>query len=148
MRRTLWKLVVPVLGALALAGCGGGGDSGSGVQQGGEIGSEAAVTLKEVNNSGEFGTASLFEDEGKVRILMDTEGPFDREFEQPVGIYKGTCPEPTGEPVHELNLLQDGVSETTVDTTLEELQAGGHVIAVRISTRDDTVTECGAIPPA
>jgi hypothetical protein len=149
MRRTLWMLVVPVLGTLALAGCGGGGDSGGGgVQQGGELGSEAAVSLKEANNSNEFGTASIFEEEGKLRILMDTEGPFDREFEQPAAIYKGTCPEPTGQPVHELNVLQDGVSETTLDATLAELQATSHVIAVRKSTTDDTVTQCGPIPPA
>jgi hypothetical protein len=148
MRRTLWMFVVPVLGALALAGCGGDDDGGGGVQQGGEIGSEAAVTLEEVGNSNEFGTASIFEEEGMARILMDTEGPFDREFEQPVGIYKGTCPEPTGEPVHELNVLQDGVSETTLDTTLAELQAGGHVIVVRKSPTDETVTMCGDIAPA
>jgi hypothetical protein len=148
MRRTLWKLVVPVLGALALAGCGGGSDSGGGIQQGGEIGSEAAVMLEEVNNSNQFGRASIFEEEGKVRILTDTEGPFDRSFEQPVAIYKGTCPEPTGEPVHELNILQDGVSETTLDTTLAELQAGGHVVVVRKSPTEETVTMCGAISAA
>ena len=149
MRRTLWMLVAPVLGALALAGCGGGGDSGGGgVEQGGELGSEAAVTLEEVAGSNQFGTASIFEEEGKLRILMDTEGPFDRAFEQPAAIYKGSCPEPTGEPVHELNVLQDGVSETTVDTTLADLQAGGHVIAVQKSPTEEAVTMCGAIPPA
>jgi hypothetical protein len=149
MRRTLWMLVVPALGALALAGCGGDDDGGGGgVQQGGEIGSEAAVKLEEVNNSNEFGTASLFEEEGKVRVLMDTEGPFDREFEQPAEILKGSCPEPTGQPVHELNVLQDGVSETTLNVTLADLQAGGLVIVVRKSPMDETITECGPIPPA
>ena len=83
-----------------------------------------------------------------MRVLTDTEGPFDREFEQPAEILKGTCPEPTGEPVHELNTLQDGVSETTLDTTIAELQAGGHVVVVRKSPTDETITQCGPIPPA
>jgi hypothetical protein len=147
MRRTLWMLAGPALGAIVLAGCGGGGDGGGGgVAEGGEAGSEAAVALKGFNNSNEFGTASVFSEEGgKTRILMDTEGPFDREFEQPAAIYKGTCPNPTGQPAYELTILQDGVSETTIDAAFEDLQAGGYVIVVRKSATDDTVTQCGPI---
>ena len=130
---------------MAFAGCG--GDSGGGgAAQGGVEGSQAAVEMKGVNNSSEFGTASLFaEGEGKTRVLMDTEGPFDREFEQPVVILKGECPAPTGEAAYELNALQDGVSETTIDASLDDLQSGGYVIIVRKSPTDESITECGAI---
>jgi hypothetical protein len=133
---------------LTFAGCG--GDSGGGgAAQGGVEGSQSAVTMKGVNESSEFGTASLFsEGEGKTRVLMDTEGPFDREFEQPVEIIKGECPEPTGEAAYTLNALQDGVSETTIDASLSDLQSGGYVIIVRKSPTDKAVTECGAIAAA
>ncbi len=135
------------IGVLTLAGCG--GDSGGGGAAGGGLeGSEAVVEMKGVNESNEFGTASLFGEDGKTRILLDTEGPFDREFEQPAGIYKGTCPTPTGEPAYELNMLTDGFLEQTLDTTLEELQAGGYIIVVHKSPTDDTVTQCGAVEPA
>lgn len=134
---------------LAFAGCGGDSGGGGGAEQGGLEGSQAAVDMKGVNNSNEFGTASLFsEGDGKTRVLIDTEGPFDREFEQPVGIYKGTCPEPTGEPAYELIQLTDGVSESTIDVSLEELQTGGYVIVVNKSPTDKTVTECGTIAAA
>lgn len=130
---------------LALAGCGG-DDGGGGAAQGGVEGSSAAVDMKSVNNSNEFGTASLFAEDGdKTRVLMDTEGPFDREFEQPAAILKGECPNPTGEAAFELNALQDGLSETTIDIGLDELQTGGYVIVVRKSPTDDALTECGTI---
>jgi hypothetical protein len=130
---------------LALSACG--GDSGGGgAAEGGVAGSNAAVEMTGFNNSNEFGTASLFSEEGtKTRVLLDTEGPFDREFEQPVAIYKGTCPEPSGEPAYELNMLTDGFSETTIDASLEDLQAGGYIIVVNKSASDDTVTQCGTI---
>lgn len=146
MRRTFG--LGATVSVLALAGCG--GDSGGGgAAQGGLEGSQAAVDMKGVNNSNEFGTASLFAEEGgTTRVLIDTEGPFDREFQQPVAIYKGECPEPTGEPAYELTVLTDGVSESTVEVALAEIQTGEYVIAVNKSPTDKTVTECGAIPAA
>ena len=143
MRRTF------VLGAavsvLALAGCGGDDGGGGGAQQGGVEGSNAAVEMKGFNESNEFGTVSLFGEDGKTRVLADTEGPFDREFQQPIAIYKGTCPTPSGDPAFELTILTDGFSETTIDIPLGDLQAGGYIIVVRKSASDDTVTQCGAI---
>ena len=137
------------VGVLALAGCGGGDDDGAGVAEGGLAGSEAAVTMEPVNMSGESGTASLFSEPGdKTRVLIDTDGPFDREFEQPVEIVKGECPEPTGEPAFELVTLQDGISESTIDVSLEDLRSGGYVIIVHKSLADDALTECGTIPGA
>jgi hypothetical protein len=131
--------------ALLASGCGGGGDDG-GSADGGLAGSEAAVTMEAVNDSGENGTASLFsESGGKTRVLIDTDGPFDREFEQPVEIVKGECPEPTGETAFELITLQDGISESTIDIPLEELRSGGYVIVVHKSATDDALTECGTI---
>jgi hypothetical protein len=144
MTRTLWMSALVAAGALALSGCG--DEGGGGAVQGGVEGSEAAVEMKGYNNSNEFGTGSLFAEEGgKTRVLMDTEGPFDREFEQPVAIYEGTCPEPSGEAAYELTILTDGFSETTLDVPLEDLQGGGYIIVVRKSATDDTVTQCGAI---
>lgn len=148
MTRTVWIAWVVAAGAFGLAGCG--GDSGGGgAAQGGLEGSQAAVDLKGVGNSNEFGTASLFSEEGdQTRVLMDTEGPFDREFEQPAEILKGECPMPTGEAEFELNALQDGVAETTIDVSLADLQSGGYVIVVRKSPTDETITQCGAIAAA
>jgi hypothetical protein len=145
MTRRVWVGTVATAVALALAGCGGGDDDGGGAAEGGVAGSEAAVAMQGVNNSGEFGTTSLFAEGDKTRVLVDTQGPFDREFEQPAEIVKGECPEPTGEPAFKLNVLQDGVSETTVDASLDELRAGGYVIIVRKAKTDDTITECGSI---
>jgi hypothetical protein len=142
MRRTFG--LGAAVSVLALGGCGGDG-GGGGAEQGGVEGSSAAVEMTGYNNSNEFGTASLFAEDDQTRVLLDTEGPFDREFEQPVAIYKGTCPKPTGEPAYELNVLTDGFSETTIDVSLEELQAGGYIIVVNKSPSDDTVTECGTI---
>jgi hypothetical protein len=137
------------VGVLALAGCGGGDDDGAGVAEGGLAGSEAAVTMEAVNMSGESGTASLFAEAGdKTRVLIDTDGPFDREFEQTGEIVKGECPEPTGEAAFELVTLQDGFSESTIDVSLEDLRSGGYVIVVRKSLTDETVTQCGTIAAA
>jgi hypothetical protein len=147
MRRTFG--LGATIGMLALAGCGGDSGGGGGAAGGGLEGSEAAVEMKGVNESNEFGTGSLFgEEDGKTRVLLDTEGPFDREFQQPAAIYKGTCPKPTGEPAYELTILTDGFSESTIDATLEELQSGGYIIVVHKSPTDDTVTQCGAVEPA
>jgi hypothetical protein len=133
---------------LALSACG--GDSGGGgAADGGVAGSNAAVDMTGYNNSNEFGTASLFAEDGdQTRVLLDTEGPFDREFEQPVAIYKGTCPNPSGKPAYKLNVLTDGFSETTIDASLDDLQNGGYIIVVNKSASDDTVTQCGTIESA
>ena len=148
MRGRIRAAIAVAAGTLAVSACGG-DDGGGGAVEGGVEGSEAAVEMQGVNESSEFGTASLFSEDGdKTRVLMDTDGPFDREFEQPAAIYKGTCPTPSGEPAYDLGLLTDGFAETTIDASLEELRSGGFIIVVHKSASDDTVTQCGTIAGA
>lgn len=83
--------------------------------------SEISVTLSEQNKSGESGTATLMEVEGKVKVTFKLTGvPAD--VAQPAHIHVGACPD-VGAVKYPLTSPIDGMSETMLDVTLSQLKS-------------------------
>jgi hypothetical protein len=103
--------------------------------------------LAEQNNSGEQGTATLLQGVNgiivKLRLTGGAEG-----VDQPAHIHKGTCAKLDPKPAYGLNLVRNGVSETTVSgVTLADLQKGDYAINVHKSGKEIPVyVSCGNIP--
>jgi CHRD domain len=129
--------LVVLVGALALAGCGGDDDEASG--------DEVTLTLNEFESSGQTGTATLTAngEETTVSIAIDGDPVSDS---QPAHIHEGTCDELTPEPAFGLPNVVDGASETTVATSLDSLTSGTYAINLHMSDEDlATYTSCGNI---
>jgi hypothetical protein len=129
-------------GLFVFAGCGGGGGSGDG-DGGGERTGGIEIVLEEQNGSGESGTAELTSNGAVTDVLVST-GGLAAGVPNPAGVYKGTCGNIQGEPAYKLPALQEGLSATTLDVSLDEL-LNGYVINVQKSAADDTSVACGAI---
>jgi hypothetical protein len=83
---------------------------------------QLSVVLFEQNDSGETGTVSLVEQDGKVTVMVNTlGGPSDTP--QPAHIHVGSCPD-VGTVKYPLTSVVDGSSVTTLDVTLSQLQSG------------------------
>jgi len=78
------------------------------------------VVLSEQNESGELGTATLAEVDGQVVVTLNLTG-FEEEVEQPAHIHLGSCPD-VGAVSYGLTNVVNGVSETTLNVTLEQLK--------------------------
>lgn len=83
--------------------------------------SETVVVLSEQNNSGESGTATLVEENGQVKVTLNMTGAPEG-VAQPAHIHMGACPD-VGEVVYPLTSVMDGISETTLDVTLDQLRS-------------------------
>lgn len=81
---------------------------------------ETTVTLSEQNDSGENGIVQLVESEGQIKVSVNMAGA--PETAQPAHIHAGSCPTP-GEVLYPLTNVINGVSETTLDITLENLKS-------------------------
>ena len=134
-----------VAAALVLGGCGGGDDGGDGSDAaggGGGGGSEALVDLAEVGGSGQTGTATLTGSGDSTSVIVETVSYLVDP--QPAAVGKGTCAKP-GDAAYELATVEDGISVTTVDASLDDLR-GGYVVTVAESRKQpDVVVACGAI---
>ncbi len=162
MRRKsiLLALLALLVGALALmaAGCGGGdggdGESAAGTGEEQTTGAAAepiTIELKEENNSGQTGTATLrpggdtFDVELEVTPPKKFEGEYQRAYVRNV-----TCAEYRQNPsleesvTDELNDLADGESSSTVYAPLSE--RSGSSINVHEQNDPFTVVACGDIP--
>lgn len=84
-----------------------------------------AVALNELNDSGMSGEATLTETEDGTMVSLMVEGAAG---DNPVHIHLGTC-DALGEVAAALTDIDaDGMSETTVDLTLDELTSGEYAI--------------------
>ena len=83
-------------------------------------GEKITFTLKEQNNSGESGTATLEETAGKVKVTLNLTGA-PAGVTQPAHIHTGTCAN-IGGVLYPLTFPVDGVSETTLNVTLAQLK--------------------------
>jgi hypothetical protein len=79
------------------------------------------VPLSAQSTSGEDGTATLTETDGKTTVVITVANP-PANTPQPAHIHKGACPKP-GEVVYPLTNVVNGTSETVIDTTIQELIA-------------------------
>jgi Ni,Fe-hydrogenase III small subunit len=82
---------------------------------------QEVVVLGEQNESGQVGTATLTEEDGRVTVSINVTGG-DEEVPQPAHIHMGTCPNP-GEVIYPLSNVVDGDSETTLEVTMEDLKS-------------------------
>jgi len=102
------------------------------------------IDLAERNQSGVSGTATLTPDGDQTTIRIEVEGPVGN---NPVNIMTGTCQEFDANPVYALSSVDNnGVSETTIDATLDDLLAEPHVINIHASpTNLGTIYACAEI---
>lgn len=83
--------------------------------------SDVTITLSEQNKSGESGTATLSEVDGKVKVMLEMSGA-PKDIAQPAHIHVGVCPD-VGAVKYPLTSPINGVSETMLDVTLAQLKA-------------------------
>lgn len=79
------------------------------------------INLNEQNESGEKGTATLVEENGKVVVTVSLEG-YPDETPQPAHIHVGSCPD-VGEVKYPLTNVVNGQSVTTLNITLAEVES-------------------------
>lgn len=82
---------------------------------------EITVTLSEKNDSGESGIATLMEVDGKVQVTLAISGA-PAGVTQPAHIHVGSCPD-VGAVKYPLTSPVDGVSETVLDVSLDQLRS-------------------------
>src|SRR5215207_5082562 len=113
--RTFVKISAVLSLALAMtalvAACGGDDDDGGG-------GDAIGVNLEPVGDVSQFGTATLTPEGEQTRVTIDIDSPVSDS--QPAHIHEGTCDNLTAEPAFGLPNVVSGVSEATVDVTLDE----------------------------
>lgn len=103
------------------------------------------VSLAADNNSGETGAAVLTEVGGKTTVVVTITGE-PAGASQPMHIHEGSCGPTLGKVVFTLTPLQNGVSTTTVDTTISNLKSAKYAINGHKSASEMSVyVFCGNI---
>ena len=128
-----------VLAVFALTGCGSDDDDEA-------AGDSVTVELSEEAGSGQTGTATLTADGEQTTVSIEIDGDPVSES-QPAHIHEGSCGDDLNpEPAFGLPNVTDGSSETTVEISLEDLQASDYAINLHMSDEDlTTYTSCGNI---
>ncbi|HEX2171358.1 MAG TPA: hypothetical protein VHL09_02790 [Dehalococcoidia bacterium] len=108
----------------------------------------ALVTMRAQNNSGQDGTAILWDEgDGMVRVMLDLRnspaGP------QPAHIHEGTCANLNPAPRFPLENVANGRSESTIQADYTQLMNENFAINVHRSPQDiPTYVSCGNLPTA
>ncbi len=104
------------------------------------------INLKQQNNSGQTGTATLTAKGNQTEIVLDlTPGIAGPTVEQPVHVHAGTCSQ-LGAVVYGLSNLVNGKSTTLVNATLDTLKNGNYAINAHKSGAESTIyTSCAEI---
>jgi len=100
------------------------------------------LTLVTLNDSGVTGSATLTElSDGSTRVVVDVDPAGHPDM--PAHIHPGTCDELVPQPVYPLQNVVDGMSETIVPASIDELFAGGLALNLHASNDDmGTYTAC------
>jgi hypothetical protein len=102
------------------------------------------IDLDEVDGSGVSGTATLTEEDGQTTVEIELDGT-PEDGVHPVHIHAGTCDD-LGDVVFPLEDVVDGVSESTVDATIDDILADDHAINVHLSADEMNVyVACGEL---
>lgn len=106
--------------------------------------SSVVVDLAEQNSSGISGTATFTAEGEKTQVRIELEGAV---ADNPANIFTGDCTDYTAKPAYELQMVNaNGVSETTIDAALADLQSGSFQLSVHKSeTNLGTIVSCGTI---
>ena len=108
-------------------------------------GDSQVIDLRQQGGSNQSGTATLTPRGDSTRVKIVLKHPSGEP--QPAHIHWGICGE-HGEIEHTLNKVENGVSETVVDTDLDFLLGGGDAafaIDVHESASQRTVVACGTL---
>lgn len=110
------------------------------------MGEKKTIELAMVNNSGEYGTATLEETNGKVTVTVNLIGYPTDGVAQPAHIHVGACPGVRAVK-YSLTSIVNGTSVTTLDMTLAQLKTELPLaLNVHKSAADSKVyTACGAL---
>jgi hypothetical protein len=107
---------------------------------------EMKVVLEAENASGQSGTATLVEIDGKVKVDVMLTGTPQGGPAQPAHIHMGACPG-VGAVKYPLTSLVGGVSTTTLDVTLDQIK-GDLPMAINVhksAAESSVYTACGAL---
>lgn len=145
------KTVLIIVGVVVLAGLGwylwntGAPTQSPQTEEAMEETSEVVVNLAEQNDSGEYGTATLTEVDGKVHVVLSLTGA-PQGVTQPAHIHLASCAN-IGGVVYPLTFPVNGVSETTLDVTLDGLleQLPLALNVHKSATEADVYVACGDI---
>jgi len=130
-------ILVLALVMLALSGAAAGAQGTTGGSQ-----NVGLVTMNAQNNSGESGSATLSEVNGKLQVSITLQNGTTEA--QPAHIHKGTCANLDPTPAYPLNNVVNGKSDTTLDITLATVMNGDYAINVHKSATDvTTYVSCG-----
>src|SRR5690606_31428408 len=92
---------------------------------------DVVVPLAEQNDLGQSGTATFTENaDGNVVVTLSMNGGTFPD-PQPAHVHVGACPNP-GAVKYPLANVVDGMSETTLDVTWDEIENGGEALAVNV----------------
>ncbi len=101
------------------------------------------VTLNQLNNSGESGTATLTQNGADVQVVITLAGA--PATAQPAHIHNGTCAS-SGSVNHALaNVINGGSTTTVSNTTIDQLVAQPFSIDAHKSTTNNAYVACGNI---
>jgi hypothetical protein len=109
---------------------------------------DLTIDLNELNDSGISGTATLTDNgDGTTTVSITVEGASGG---HPAHIHEGTCDDLDPNPTYPLNAVDaDGVSETDIDVSLEDLLASPYAVNIHESdTNLGTYVACGEIVEA
>ncbi len=112
------------------------------------FGAHADVTVKMMsqNNSGETGTATLSDLNGRTRVVIHVAHENTTGI-QPAHIHPGTCAHLNPAPKYPLKDVVLGDSNTIVDVPMTSLLGGHYAINVHESKKDiQKYVSCGNIP--
>lgn len=112
----------------------------------GSMGKKVTVQLAQENASGESGTATLEEINGKVTVTVSLTGYPTGDTAQPAHLHEGVCPG-VGAVKYPLSPIVNGASVTTLDVTLATLKTELPLaLNVHKSAAEAKVyTACGAL---
>lgn len=102
------------------------------------------VDLTEQNSSGISGTATFTAEGEKTQVRLELEGAVG---DNPAHIFAGDCTDYDAKPAYDLQTVNaNGVSESTIDVALADLQASAFQVSVHKSADNlGTIVSCGTI---
>lgn len=93
------------------------------------------IALQTLSDSGVTGTVAFTTDGGGKTAVLVTVDPAGN-LDMPAHIHPGSCDSPTPQPKFPLQNVRDGVSNTVVPASIDELFAGGLMINIHRSNDD------------
>ena len=108
--------------------------------------SPITIQISPQNNSGISGTATLTPMGNQTRVVLNLQGT-PQGGNHPAHIHAGTCANLDPRPAFPLTNVQNGMSETTVNVSIDQIRAAQHAINVHKSPQEASVyVGCGNLP--